>query len=671
MAEFTRRTLLKGVYAGSSGLVLAPLLQTLKAQAAGTYTPPKRVIFLLFDNGFHERGAQPVDLPLETVTKVKRTPLDGLKLPLDIEPLKPFQDRMTIVQGLRGHHISIDHGGGFRSLSGLPSADKRRSVVGESIDAAIAREVSGVFPMLALGIAANGKGEVGAPTALASSAWGPSKPIASQLRPELVYESLFGSVGAKANDFATRRNMLDFMADDVKRLRLQIAGPEKEALDHHLEALESLFQRQDELAQMQDQGRLGEHAPKLPEKPVVKMTEISSLQCELAGAALVAGLTNVVTISSGLCTLGTAYTGISNHGTHALGHNEIDPSLGKSGREVLGLYRRHLAGEAAKLLARLAATHEGGGTMLDNTLLVFMSDSANRQHTHGENWPVVLVGNLGGRLQSGQVISYPLQVKTDEDDARTAYGRPAFGDPTNPLINSLYCTLLHAVGAPRDTFNRAPGLKESPETIWPAQGDSVIAIVTEAAGKTKIVESHSLENPMKKQVLTLLFAITIAALASHADACQSAIIGKESTADGRVISWWAFQWGWGHRLYVPRTDDPVNQEAPLGPLRFTCDNNNLGRLLGKTGNGVNENGLFVSCNINNGMNDGRKSLAYFGARAFMSRCSTVAELERLLDEQTKFVASGGKEGVKHWNVNMSYRYIIGVGDAAATPGFSK
>ena len=43
MARLSRRTLLKGVSAGTSGLVLAPLLQTLEAQAAGTYAPPKRV----------------------------------------------------------------------------------------------------------------------------------------------------------------------------------------------------------------------------------------------------------------------------------------------------------------------------------------------------------------------------------------------------------------------------------------------------------------------------------------------------------------------------------------------------------------------------------------------------------------------------------------------------
>jgi hypothetical protein len=361
----------------------------------------------------------------------------------------------------------VDHGGGFRALSGLPSADKRRSVVGESIDAAIAKTLPGVFPILVLGIAAHSKGEVGMPTALVSSAWGASKPIASQLRPELVYESLFGSVGATANDFASRRNMLDFIAGDVKRLRSQIAGPEKESLDYHVEALESLFQREEKLAGMFDSGSLGKHAPRMPEKPAVKMTDISSLQCELAGAALVSGLTNVVTISSGLCQLGTSYTGISNHGTHALGHNELDPDLKKAGHEVLALYRRHLATEASKLLAKLQATREGSGTMLDNTLLVFMSDGANRQHTHGENWPMLLVGDLGGKLRSNQVISYPMRVDAENVYGSAPYGRPIFGEPTNPLINALYCTLMHAVGAPRDTFNRAPGLKEKAEQFGP------------------------------------------------------------------------------------------------------------------------------------------------------------------------------------------------------------
>jgi hypothetical protein len=100
---------------------------------------------------------------------------------------------------------------------------------------------------------------------------------------------------------------------------------------------------------------------------------------------------------------------------------------------------------------------------------VFLSDSANRQHTHGENWPVVLVGDWGGRLAAGQVVTYPLAAGVARGNEYTnhAYGPPASGALSNPLINALYCTLLHAAGAPRDTFNRAPGLKETAAQFGP------------------------------------------------------------------------------------------------------------------------------------------------------------------------------------------------------------
>ena len=94
---------------------------------------------------------------------------------------------------------------------------------------------------------------------------------------------------------------------------------------------------------------------------------------------------------------------------------------------------------------------------------MFLSDSANRQHTHGENWPVVLVGDWGGRIAAGQVVTFPLSVGVAGAgaSANQTYSPPASGALSNPLINALYCTLLQAAGAPRETFNRAPGLKET------------------------------------------------------------------------------------------------------------------------------------------------------------------------------------------------------------------
>jgi hypothetical protein len=447
-----RRSFLKGVSLGTGGLLLAPLLQKVAAAAEGKVTPPKRLIFFVFDNGFKDDGAVPVGTDLVS-DKTRQFSLKGHKLPLDIEPFAPFQDRITLLHGLRSH-TAVDHGGFFAALSG--SAGNKHTPQAESIDAAIAKIAPGVFPLLHLGIG-------GGTTAYCCSAWGKNRPIAALCRPELAYESLFGNVGATRNDFAARKNLLDFVTDDVRRLKSEIAGPERELVDSHLDAMESLSKRDGLLADKFDTGALKKHAPKLQPAgtrnetvPAGSMTETVAAQCDIAAAALLAGLTNVVTITAGLCSIPANYSGISDVHPHGIGHGLFD---------VLSKYHNYLATQAARMLTKLQETKEGTGTMLDNTLLVFMSDSANQQHSwKGANWPFVLVGNLGGKLKSGQFLSYPVSKRQTWDAAGKEMGKA--GD-ANPAINALYCTLLHAFGAPRDTFNRSPSAPDAPALYGP------------------------------------------------------------------------------------------------------------------------------------------------------------------------------------------------------------
>jgi len=453
-----RRSLLKGATLGTGGLLFAPLLQKVAAAAEGKVAAPKRVIFLVFDNGFREiDGTLPEGVPLES-DKLRQIPLKGLKLPLDIEPFAPFQDRMTILHGLRGNN-AVDHGGYFAALSGIPG--NKHSALGISIDAALAQALPSVFPLLGLG-AANG----GPTTAYCSSAWAAGKPIAMQCQPEMAYESLFGSVGATRNDFATRKNLLDFVTGDVQRVRTEIAGPERELLEAHLEALESLSKRNGQLSDQYQNGTLNKHAPKLPAKMSL-FTEIAAAQVDIATAALVAGLTNVVTISSGLGGLMGKYSGICNGDGHGLGHGGVDKDLPfKRPFEPLSHYHNYLAKQAARMLTKLQETKEGTGTMFDNTLFVFMSDSANQQHSwKGANWPVVLVGNLGGKLKTGQFVSYPVKAQAAGGDGGNQTFGTAYG--TNPYTNALYATLLTAVGKPCDAFNRSPSSSEAKEVHAP------------------------------------------------------------------------------------------------------------------------------------------------------------------------------------------------------------
>ena len=173
--QLDRRTVLKGVTLGAGGLLFEPLLQKVAAQASGRPSTPKRVIFIVFDNGFREIGGTlPEGVPLAS-NELRRIPLRGLNLPFDIEPFAPFRDRMTILHGLRTNN-AVDHGGYFTALSGI--AGNKHSALGISIDAAIAQANPGVFPLLGLGVAHGGP-----TTAYCSSAWGAGKPIAMQCRP--------------------------------------------------------------------------------------------------------------------------------------------------------------------------------------------------------------------------------------------------------------------------------------------------------------------------------------------------------------------------------------------------------------------------------------------------------------------------------------------------------
>lgn len=139
-----------------------------------------------------------------------------------------------------------------------------------------------------------------------------------------------------------------------------------------------------------------------------------------------------------------------------------DAQLNLMGMDILSLVRRSISDRTAELLKKLQGMPEGSGTMLDNTLVVFTSDSANRQHSHGENWPFVLLGNLGGLIKTNQLVLYPMR-----ESVYTTGKRIASAPLENPTINALYNTILHAVGDPREHFNLVGVNKENPAQRGP------------------------------------------------------------------------------------------------------------------------------------------------------------------------------------------------------------
>jgi hypothetical protein len=436
--QTTRREMLKGLTLGAGAALLAPILNDLRAQADGVKTLPKRFVFMLQSQGLQGWAVKPKEIQrsggdekLIGVDHLVTRSLKGLTLPEDIAALQPFQDRLTILQGLNGHHVSPYHGGPFGAMGGYL---KSLTPSGQTIDAALATAHPATFPLLGLGIGKYTNVEY------CSSAWGANRAAPTMCHPDYAYKVLFGSVleGKDRADFDARTSLLDFMKEDVKRVQDRLAGPEKEKFDAQVAAYENMSKRQKDLRALTEQ--LKKVAP-AKDRKYTEERETLQLEAhvELAAAALIGSLTRVVTIASGLCGHFGSFRGFTDAPIemHAqVGHG------GANGRKLYTILRKFHLEQLALLARKLQAVPEGDGTMLDNTLFVYTSDFGETHHSTGKDWAYVLLGDLGGTIKRGQYIDYPL-----------------VGKKGNRSINALYCTLLHAAGAPRDHFNLEGVLK--------------------------------------------------------------------------------------------------------------------------------------------------------------------------------------------------------------------
>lgn len=440
-----RRTFFRGMTLGVGGLYLAPFLR--EVDAAKTDTKPARVLFFVQGNGLYVHQIQPkgLDRPKKP-TAFEERKLTDYATAFSLEPLRPWASKMTLLSGLSGKVAIGGHGMGFAALGCWP---ERKNAYGTTIDAALGMRLGGILPHVGVGVANSTKSMEYSITSIER---GKAKP--TLLDPMLALRQYFaaGAAGASRKQFDVNTGLMEFLADDVKRLQPRLNSREKEKLDRYLEAFESMSGRQSKLASLAD--RIAAATPEIDPskvKPAATMkgqTGSSGVfdrleaQCEIAAGTMIAGLTNVATISIGA---GPGTTGISCTGeevgkgsgligSHGIGHG--GSMAGMSSTECHERIRRKCLEKLAMFIRRLESIPEGDGTMLDNTLIVFMSDQAEGHHPGCTDWPFVLIGDLGGRLKLGdRYLRYPW-----------------YGKPGHRTIASLYTSLLNAVGDHRQSF---------------------------------------------------------------------------------------------------------------------------------------------------------------------------------------------------------------------------
>lgn len=442
----SRRDWFRGLSLGAGSTLLSSVLTRLHAESAGA-PAPTRFVFVVEGNGLNPDQIQPVGIERKKNAHSRNDneglsdiPLTDHALPEAIEPLKDFKDRLTIVQGLSGRVCGGGHSNDFGALGCYPH---KRGAFDQTIDGALARALPSVFNHVGLGISDKPEHSV----IYNVSASGPNQKLPVQCRPNLAYASLFGSVaeGTAREAFVAQGNLLDFMIDDIKRAERHLGTAERDKLDAYLHSYESMRDRRSRLNEIEH--TLRKSAPVVNDKYRSDVeTDRLDAQFDIAAASLIGGLSNVVTIASGA---GNPYFSVKFNGLgiqigkHSIGHGKGEGD--RTWRDLAVTIRRFHMDLVARLARKLDAVLEGDGTMLDNTLIVYLSDAAEGHHSRCWEWPFVLLGNLGGRLRAGnRYLCYP-----------------RYGDAGHRTVRNLYNTFCHAAQAPRDDFGLIdPGLAD-------------------------------------------------------------------------------------------------------------------------------------------------------------------------------------------------------------------
>ena len=420
--SISRRTLLRTAASyGSAAAIFAPFLKSVAAQAAGNAAAlPKRFVFIMKASGIDKFNLVPPDVVgtrtgaetyLSSRDKLVETSFADHALPEILKPLEAYKDKLTVVQGVSGNNFKGNHTAGYGALS---CHNSEVSPIAPTVDAMLGlKHSTGPYPMY--GMATNGtlRGQISVPDDAYVfpnlSALKSGQGVAFQASPTKAFNELFGSAVMSEADLrknsAVRRNLMDFLKDDARRIRTRLGEFDRERFDGYIDTFESLRMRDQRKTALKD--RIEQNAPEYVADKYTSMTHMDRMECqfELGAAAIVAGLTNVITLRPD--TLGTQYQKL---GTGTLGLHQIGHGGGAGGATSQELRRKivgyHL-GLIAKMAERFNGIREGDGTMLDNTLIVYTSCAGGKHHGGNTDWPFIMVGGVGGKLKMGRCLQYP------------------------------------------------------------------------------------------------------------------------------------------------------------------------------------------------------------------------------------------------------------------------
>jgi Protein of unknown function (DUF1552) len=431
-APISRRTVLRG-----AGVAMAlPWLESLPVwgeQAASGGVPPalpKRFAALFMGNGINPNHWWAKGAGQE------------MELSKTLQPLAPFRAKLNVISGLFNKHatgVGIHPGQTGNILSG--AALQKGAVLkgGVSMDQMLAARFGEETPVPSLVLGCEqpitGYHETNFSMAYSSHiSWQDAlSPVPMEVYPSLAFDSLFDNQGSRRTHC-----ILDRVKEDAAELNRQVSRADRAKLDEYLTSVRDVEKRVEQTRAAKD--RAGDRARtsgrplgmlKRPDDGLPEdIREHMRLMCDIVALAFQTDKTRVATLMLCRDLSGLFYPFLDVRTAH-------HPASHDDKSDAYERVSRYYVSQLVYLAGRLDAMREGEHSVLEHACLMFISNLWSGSRHDSTKVPVLLLGGLGGTLETGRVLDFS--------------GK---GDEERKLC-SLYLSLMDRMGVKLDHFGDA------------------------------------------------------------------------------------------------------------------------------------------------------------------------------------------------------------------------
>jgi len=351
--------------------------------------------------------------------------------PPALESLRPVLNKCVVMKGISGVPISPFNGAPHAlELSTwltamLPAADKRNEInIAISADQIAANHVGAFTALPSLELATMPQtwkeNQEGLNEGYYShcSFRSPTQAVPAEVNPRNVLYRLFnkqeqGGDGARESSplSALDRSLLDIVLGGARDLRRTLPASDQRKLDEYLDSVRSVERRIAAIEYRQKDAALEKAGVRASERhasdspPIEiripdgeKRSEYMQVMCDLNVLAFQTDTTRVSTYI-GSTPNGASYPELGfNDQHHSNTHHNNDP---EKVRKIEKITEFNIA-QFAYMVKKMDGLREGGGTLLDNCIMMWGSGLEDGNKHTRENLPFVIAGKGGGSIKTGR-----------------------------------------------------------------------------------------------------------------------------------------------------------------------------------------------------------------------------------------------------------------------------